>query len=78
MGTPSFFLKHIRPAIFISGLQTEVGSVRERTVSSLGAQLDLEFTLAHRLPMTLSVGYAAGYESGDRLSDEWMISLKIL
>ena len=42
------------------------------------AQLDLEFTLAHRLPMTFSVGYAAGYEEGERLSDEWMISLKIM
>ena len=50
----------------------------ERTVTNLGVQLDLEFTLAHRLPMTFSVGFAAGYESGDRLSDEWMISLKIL
>ncbi|MDH3434373.1 MAG: hypothetical protein OEM60_10975, partial [Gammaproteobacteria bacterium] len=78
VGTPSFFLKHIRPAIFYGGLRTDLGELTERTVTTLGAQLDLEFTLAHRLPMTLSVGYAAGYESGNRLSDEWMISLKIL
>ena len=78
VGSPSFFLKHIRPAVFLSGLRTDVGKATERTVSTLGAQLDLEFTLAHRLPMTLSVGYATGYEHGERLSDEWMISLKIL
>ena len=78
VGTPSFFLKHIRPAVFFSGLQTNVGDINERTVTTLGTQLDLRFTLAHRLPMTLSLGYAAGYEDGNRLSNEWMISLKIL
>ena len=78
VGSPSFFLKHIRPAVFLSGLRTDVGKATERTVSTLGAQLDLEFTLAHRLPMTLSVGYATGYEHGERLGNEWMISLKIL
>ena len=78
LGTPSFFLKHIRPAIFFGGLRTDIGKATERTVTTLGAQLDLEFTLAHQLPMTFSVGYASGYEHGDRHSDEWMISLKIL
>lgn len=78
VGTPGFFLKHIRPAVFFGGLRTDVGETTERTVTSLGGQLDLRFTLAHRLPMTLSIGYAAGYENGDRLGDEWMISFKIL
>lgn len=78
VGTPSLFLKHVRPALFLSGLRTNADNAPERTVASLGAQLDLEFTLAHRLPMTFSIGYAAGYEDGDRLGDEWMISLKIL
>ncbi len=78
VGTPSFFLKHIRPAVFIGGLRTDIGDVVERTVASVGAQLDLEFTIAHRLPMTFTVGYAAGYEHGEHQSEEWMISLKIL
>jgi hypothetical protein len=78
VGSPSFFLKHIRPAVFYGGLRTDPGKPSERTLTSLGAQLDLEFTLAHRLPMTFSIGYAAGYEKGDRQGDEWMISLKIL
>jgi len=78
VGSPSFFLKHIRPAVFVSGLRTDPGEAFERNVTSAGIQLDLEFTIAHRLPMTLSVGYAAGYEHGIRQSDEWMVSLKIL
>ena len=40
--------------------------------------LDLAFTIVHRLPMTFSVGYAAGFEDGSRRGDEWMVSLKIL
>lgn len=77
-GTPSFFLSHLRPAIFYAAVVADPGEPFERTVTSLGAQLDLNFTIAHRLPMTLSVGYAAGYDEGDRVGDEWMVSLKIL
>lgn len=78
VGTPAFFLSHVRPAIFAGALRTDPGAARERTVTSAGAQLDLSFTLAHRLPMTFSVGYAAGYDDGKRVGDEWMVSLKIL
>ena len=77
-GQPSLFLKHIKPSVFVSGLVTDPGEQFERTTSSAGVQLDLEFTLVHRLPMTLSVGWAAGYEDGNKRDDEWMISLKIL
>ena len=78
VGSPSFYLKHIRPAVFVGGLRTDPGEPFERNVTTAGIQLDLEFTIAHRLPMTFSVGYAAGYEHGIRQSDEWMVSLKIL
>jgi hypothetical protein len=78
VGTPSFFLKHLRPAVFFGALLADPGKAYERTVTSAGIQVDLEFTLAHRLPMTLSIGYARGYESGHKHDDEWMISLKIL
>ena len=78
VGSPSFFLKHIRPAVFVGGLRTDWGEPTERTVGTFGIQLDLEFTIAHRMPMSFSVGYASGFEDGDRVDDEWMISLKIL
>ncbi len=77
-GTPSFFLKHLRPALFASALIADPGERFERTVTNIGFQVDLEFTLAHRLPMTFSVGYAVGYEDGNKHDDEWMVSLKIL
>ena len=77
-GTPSLFLKHARTAVFVGGLVADPGKRFERTVYSAGIQVDFKFTLAHRLPMTLSVGYAAGFEHGDKRDDEWMISLKIL
>jgi hypothetical protein len=78
IGKPGFFLSHIRPAVFFGALQADPGKAFERTVTTLGMQLDLNFTLGHRLPMTFSVGYASGREDGERMDDEWMVSLKVL
>jgi len=78
VGTPGFFLSHIRPAVFYGYLLADPGEFLERSVSTAGVQLDLKFKLAHRLPMTLSLGYAQGFEDGRRLGEEWMVSLKIL
>ena len=78
VGTPSFFLSHVRPAVFAAHLIADPGEAFEREVTSVGAQLDLSFTIVHRLPMTLSLGYAMGRENGQKLDDEWMVSLKIL
>ncbi len=49
-----------------------------RTVVDVGFQLDFQFTVVHRLPMTFSIGFASAYENGDKLDDEWLFSLKIL
>ncbi len=54
------------------------GKIFKRTVNTLGAQLDCQFTFAHVSDMTLSVSYAVGYESRTKQSDEWMVSLKLL
>jgi len=77
-GQPSLFLKYIRPSLFVTGLIADPGKIFERKVYSAGGQLDLAFTLVHRLPMTLSIGWAAGFENGSKRDDEWMLSLKIL
>lgn len=77
-GQPSLFLKHIRSSLFASALLTDPGEVFERTSTSVGVQFDLIFTLMHRMPMTFSVGWAVGFDDGDRYDDEWMLSLKIL
>ena len=46
--------------------------------ANLGAQLDLNFTVALRLPMVLSVGAAGGWRDGHYRKTEWLASLKIL
>ena len=40
--------------------------------------LDLNFTILHWYPMTLSIGYAIGFGDGRRSHGEWMASLKIM
>ncbi|MFM9862505.1 MAG: YncE family protein [Micropepsaceae bacterium] len=78
VGTPSIYLGSIRPAVFASVLFADMGLGTERTVGNAGAQIDFNFTLAHRLPMTFSVGYAAGIEDWSMRDEEWLISLKIM
>ncbi len=79
IGTPGFYLSHIRPAVFFGALVTDPdSSAFRRTVTNVGLQADLQFTVLHRLDMTLSAGFAAGFESGNKVDDEWMLSLKIL
>jgi len=79
VGTPSFYLTWIRTALFAGGMITDIGdSVYEETYASLGLQVDLHFTIVHRLPMTLSLGFAQGFLDGKKYDDEVMLSLKIL
>jgi len=79
VGTPSFYLTWIRTALFAGGLVTDFGKDGyKETYGTIGAQVDLHFTIVHRLPMTLSFGYAQGYTDGGKFDSEWMISLKIL
>ncbi len=78
VGSPGLFLSWVRPAIFVSALVADPGERFERTLGSAGFQLDLHFTLVHRLPMTLSVGYAAAFRESKKVDDEIMLSLKIL
>jgi hypothetical protein len=46
--------------------------------TDVGGQLDLNFTIALRLPMVLSVGDAAGFDNGHYRKTELMASLKIM
>ena len=79
VGTPSFYLTWIRTALFAGGLVTDMGNSKyKETYMSVGAQVDLHFTVVHRLPMTFSVGFAQGYIGGHKYDNEWMLSLKIL
>ena len=78
-GTPALYLNWLRPATFVSALWTDPANAsRRKDYQSLGAQIDLRFRVLHWYDMTLSAGYAVGFQSSRRAGDEWMISLKIL
>ena len=60
VGTAAFYLSYIRPAVFAGG-DADRATRRDGSHDyfNVGAQLDLNFTVAMRLPMVLSVGAAA-------------------
>ena len=78
VGTPELYLANVRPAIFGGVLYADPGLGQDEVVFSVGGQLDFNFTLAHRLPMTFSFGYASGFRDNVSRSDEFLISLKIM
>ena len=78
VGTPSFYLSYIRPAVFAGIMAAENQDGTNHTYSDVGAQFDLNFTVALRLPMVLSFGAAAGYKDGHYQKTEWLASLKIM
>jgi sugar lactone lactonase YvrE len=78
VGTPAFFLSYIRPAIFGGGMATQEPDRTSHHYANLGAQLDLNFTVALRLPMVFSVGAAAGWRDGHYRKTEWLASLKVM
>jgi hypothetical protein len=78
VGTPGLYMTWLRPTIFAAGLWTEPGKSTRKNYASIGAQADLRFTILHRQEMTLSVGFAAGYQGSQKAGTEWMVSLKIM
>ena len=79
VGTPALHLTWLRPAVFAAAMRTSGHSaIPARTVSSLGAQVDLRLSVQHWYEMVLSAGAAAGYQGSRRIGNEWMLSLKIM
>ena len=78
VGVASFFLSSMRPAFFIGDLEVERANGERRSLQTVGFQTDWNFTVAHRLPMVLSLGYAEGFEDGERQGSEVLVSLKIM
>ncbi|PYU69653.1 MAG: hypothetical protein DMG49_12790 [Acidobacteria bacterium] len=79
VGRPGFYLSWARPALFASGLITNMDdAIVRRTVRNAGTQVDLRFNLLSRLDMTLSGGYAVAFGNNLTKHDEAMISLKIM
>ena len=78
VGTPAFFLSYIRPAIFAGGMAIEAPDHSGHHYADVGAQFDLAFTVALRLPMVFSVGAAGGWRDGHYRKTELLASLKIM
>jgi hypothetical protein len=79
VGTPSFYLTWLRPSVFVAGLWSDPGNPGLRNeYASIGGQVDLSFSILHRYDMTLSAGYAIGYQGSRRAGTEFMVSLKIM
>ena len=78
VGTPAFYLSYIRPAVFTGAMATQSPDGQSHRYVDVGAQLDLNFTVALRLPMVLSVGAAGGWVDGDYRKTELLASLKIM
>ena len=78
-GTPGAYLSWLRPALFASGLVTNMDSAPDRRkAASFGGQLDLRFTVLSALDMTLSFGGAVRTEAGVPSRSEGMVSLTVL
>ena len=78
VGTPAFYLSYVRPAAFAGIMATQDPQKKNHRYVDVGAQLDLNFTVALRLPMVLSVGAAAGFKDGHYRKTEWLASLKLM
>ena len=77
-GIPAFYMSYIRPAVFAGGMATLEPDGTSHHYADIGAQFDLNFTVALRLPMVFSVGSAAGWRDGHYRKTEWLASLKIM
>jgi hypothetical protein len=79
MGTPGLHATWLRPALFVTGLTTDMESDQfRRTAMSTGGQVDVRFTVLSNLDMTLSVGGAVALDDGFAPRREAMVSLKVL
>ena len=78
IGQSSLYLSSARTALFGGVLAVDPPTGPRRTLETVGGQIDFNLTVALRLPMVLSLGYAAGLESGQKTGNEALISLKIL
>lgn len=81
IGTPAYYLRTIRTALFGGALWADPGSTaaNQHVLEDVGIQADLNFTIDVNLPMTFSVGYSHGFGDKDiHGREEILASLKIL
>jgi hypothetical protein len=78
-GSTFLYLSWARLSMFSTALLMDYDRLpQRRLISNLGSQLDFRFIALSHLNLTFSLGYAVAFEKSDAISDEVMISLKIL
>ena len=78
-GTSGFYVPWMRPAVFVSGLATNLDDPSARRfIYNAGAQVDFSISTLSVLDLTLSMGAALAFERGHGPRREAMISLKVL
>jgi hypothetical protein len=79
LGSPGFYASWVRPEVFFSALETDPDNrTFRRSAHDVGAQLDLQLHVMHRLSMMLSVGAARGFAAAGLGRSEFMLSLQVL
>ena len=80
VGTAGFYATWMRPALFVTGLATNLDapSVDRHVAVDAGGQLDFRVTMLSVLDLTFSVGGAIAFEDGQAPRREAMFSLKLL
>jgi hypothetical protein len=78
-GIPGFYATWARPAVFVTGVATNVDAApARRVVTNTGAQVDFRFGALSALDLTFSVGAAVAFEREQPARRELMLSLKVL
>jgi len=79
VGIPKLYCTYARPALFATGLVTNMDAAAfRREAINWGGQVDFRLVIFSALESTLSIGGAAAKEEGRDIESEFMISLKIM
>lgn len=79
VGFTSAYLRWARLALFSTAITTDFDNdLYRRELINIGGQIDFRFISFSLLSSTLSLGYAVALEEGEEMSEELMVSLKIL
>jgi hypothetical protein len=79
VGFTNLYLNWTQLSLFSSGIAEDIQQTAYRsTIANIGVQLDFKLVIFTYMSSTFSLGYAMAFQEGERLSNECMISLKIL
>jgi hypothetical protein len=78
-GFTNLYLNWTRLSLFASGIMEDLHKKEYRSsIANIGAQLDFKLVIFTYMSSTFSLGYAAAFPENQKISTEFMISLKIL